>query len=105
MRFTDFLRSSAEVEKQIKQQPAGTHADEMETSMMLYIAPQSVDMSKAQKDFPDGAPFQWRDPKAPNYSSSGIYGDATMATREKGEKLVRATIDFIVRDIEALRAR
>ena len=86
MRFTDFLHASAEVEKQIKQQPEGTHADEIETSMMLYIAPQSVDMSKAQKDFPAGGPFQWRDPKAPNYSSSGIYGDATLATREKGKK-------------------
>jgi creatinine amidohydrolase len=105
MRFTDFLHASAEVEKQIKQQPEGTHADEIETSMMLYIAPQSVDMGKAQKDFPAGGPFQWRDPKAPNYSSSGIYGDATLATREKGEKIVRATIDFIVRDIEALRAQ
>jgi len=105
MRFTDILHASAEVEKQVEQQPKGTHADEIETSMMLYIAPESVDISKAQKDFPSGSPFQWRDPKAPNYSPSGIFGDATLATREKGEKIVRAQIDFIVREIEALRAR
>jgi len=105
MRFTDILNASAEVEKQIAQQPTGTHADEIETSMMLYIAPQSVDMRKAQKDFPSGGPFQWRDPKAPNYSPSGIFGDATLATREKGEKIVRAQIDFIVREIEALRGQ
>jgi creatinine amidohydrolase/Fe(II)-dependent formamide hydrolase-like protein len=35
---------------------------------------------------------------------SGIYGDATLATREKGKKIVRAQIDFIVREIEDLRA-
>jgi len=105
MRFTDILNASAEVEKRIAQQPKGTHADEIETSMMLYIAPQSVDMRKAQKDFPSGGPFQWRDPKAPNYSPSGIFGDATLATREKGEKIVRAQIDFIVREIEALRGQ
>lgn len=104
MRFTDILHASAEVEKKLRQEPDGTHADEIETSMMLYIAPQSVDMSKAQRDFPKNAPFQWRDPKAPNYSPSGIFGDATLATREKGEVIVRAQIDFIVAEIEALRA-
>jgi creatinine amidohydrolase len=94
------------VEKQIARQPEGTHADEMETSEMLFIAPRSVDMGKASKDFPKRAPgpLQWRDPNAPNYSPSGIYGDATLATREKGKKIVRAQIDFIVRQIEALRA-
>jgi creatinine amidohydrolase len=106
MRFTDILHASSEVEKQIAKQPEGTHADEIETSAMLYIAPRSVDMSKASKDFPKRAPgpLQWRDPNAPNYSASGIYGDATLATREKGRKLVRAQIDFIVHEIDALRA-
>jgi creatinine amidohydrolase len=104
MRFTDILHASAAVEKKLRREPDGTHADEIETSMMLFIAPQSVDMSKAQKDFPKDSPFQWRDPKAPNYSPSGIFGDATLATREKGEAIVRAQIDFIVAEIEALRA-
>jgi creatinine amidohydrolase/Fe(II)-dependent formamide hydrolase-like protein len=34
-----------------------------------------------------------------------VYGDPTLATREKGEKIVRAQIEFIVREIEALRAQ
>jgi creatinine amidohydrolase len=106
MRYTDILHASAEVEKEIAKQPEGSHADEIETSMMLYIAPQSVEMSKAAKDFPQGnGPLQWRDPKAPRYSPSGIYGDAMLATREKGEKVVRAQIEFILREIESLRAQ
>ncbi len=104
MLYTDILHASAEVEKQIGKQPEGTHADEIETSMMLFIAPQSVDMGKAARDFPKGnGPLQWRDPNAPRYSPSGVYGDATLATREKGEKIVRAQIDFILREIETLR--
>jgi creatinine amidohydrolase len=106
MRYTDILNASREVEDQVRQEREGTHADEIETSMMLYIAPQSVDMSKASKDFPAGqGALQWRDPQAPRYSPSGIYGDATLATRAKGEKIVRAQIDFIVKEIEALRAQ
>jgi creatinine amidohydrolase len=106
MKFTDILHASAEAEKQIAQQPEGTHADEIETSIMLYIAPQTVDMKKAAKDFPQGrGPLQWRDANAQRYSPSGVYGDATLATREKGEKVVRAQIDFIVHEIEGLRSK
>jgi creatinine amidohydrolase len=105
MRYTDILNASREVEDQVRQEREGSHADEIETSMMLYIAPQSVDMSQAAKDFPAGSPFQWRDPQARGYSPSGIYGDATLATRAKGEKIVRAQIEFIVKEIETLRAQ
>ncbi len=106
MRFTDILHASTDVEKQIAKQTEGTHADEIETSIMLYIAPKSVNMANAAKDFPRGSgPLQWRDPDAPQYSPSGVFGDATLATRDKGEKIVRAQINFILREIENLRAR
>ena len=42
------LMSRPEIRKLIKQ-TRGTHADEVETSMMLYIAPQVVNMVKAKK--------------------------------------------------------
>jgi creatinine amidohydrolase len=105
MKYTDIINASKEVEQQVSQQKEGTHADEIETSMMLYIAPKTVDMSKASKDFPQGrVAMQYRDPQAPGYSPSGIYGDATLATRAKGEKVTRAVIDFIVKEIAELRA-
>jgi creatinine amidohydrolase len=104
LRFTEILNASADVEKQVAKQPEGTHADEIETSMMLYIAPESVDMGKAAKDFPHGqGGLQWRNAGAPMYSPSGVFGDATLATREKGEQIVRAQINFIVREIEKLK--
>jgi creatinine amidohydrolase len=104
-RYTDVLKASAAVEAEIRQQEGGTHADEMETSMMLYIAPETVDMSKAKKDYHPGPGPLTRDPKgAGTYSASGIYGDATLATRAKGEKLVHATVASILSEINDLRA-
>jgi creatinine amidohydrolase len=105
LRYTDILNATASVEKEIKQQEGGTHADEMETSMMLYIAPETVDMSKAQKDYHPGPGPLTRDPKgAGAYSASGIYGDATLATRAKGEKLVHALVASILAEISDLKA-
>jgi creatinine amidohydrolase/Fe(II)-dependent formamide hydrolase-like protein len=63
-------------------------------------------MAKATKDFPviDGrGPIEWRDANAPRHSPSGIIGDATVATREKGEKIVAAQIDFFFFKIQDLR--
>lgn len=108
MTFTDILNVAGEAEKKIKQQSAGTHADEIETSMMLYIAPQTVDMKKAARDIPavDGPGPLTLDPKNPNgrYSPTGIYGDATLATKEKGKVVIEAMVEGINREIDLLRA-
>jgi creatinine amidohydrolase len=73
--------------------------------MMLFIAPATVDMSKAIKDYhPSAKPGLTRDPKGNGcYSASGIYGDATLATRQKGEIMVRAIIGGILKEIQELR--
>ena len=80
-----------EVEELAEQQWGG-HADEIETSMMLAIDADAVDMSRAQ-----AAPgaiergrFNRHDPSLPNYSPDGVNGDPSLATREKGERLVGA---------------
>ncbi|MGA2738777.1 MAG: creatininase family protein, partial [Bryobacteraceae bacterium] len=51
LRYTDILEVGAEAEKQVKKEEGGTHADEIETSLMLYIDPSSVDMRQAVKDY------------------------------------------------------
>lgn len=97
--------TNAAVEKEVMQEEGGTHADEIETSMMLYIAPQTVDMSKAVKDYHGNRPGGLtRDPNgAGTYSASGVWGDATLATRAKGKKVVEGLVGAIVREIEELR--
>lgn len=106
LEYTNILEVAAEAEERIREQERGTHADEIETSMMLYIAPDRVDMSKAVRD---------DNPRASGgltrveggegiYSETGVWGDATLATAEKGRIVVEATVLGILEDIEALRA-
>ncbi|MCC6742530.1 MAG: creatininase family protein, partial [Acidobacteria bacterium] len=54
MAYTDLLTTLGPVEKEVGKQEGGTHADEIETSMMLVIAPRTVDMRKAVKDYHPG---------------------------------------------------
>lgn len=105
MRYTDVLTVTADVEKRVAKQEGGTHADEVETSMMLYIAPDSVDMSKAAKDYREGHGPLTRDPKKTGavYSPSGVWGDPTLATSEKGRIITEALVEKTLAEIEDLR--
>ncbi len=104
MRYTNVLTITEGVEKQVSKQEGGTHADEIETSMMLYMSPGDVDMSKAVKDYHPGKGLT-RDPAKTGmaYSASGVYGDATLATREKGRIVTETLVDATIREIEELR--
>jgi creatinine amidohydrolase len=103
MRYTDILESGRGVEEGMIEQKGGTHADEIETSMMLYIRPEIVDMSRAVKDYnPLGGRGLTRDPDnkdAGVYSASGVYGDATLATLEKGRLAVEARVRYIIDEL------
>jgi creatinine amidohydrolase len=104
LRYTDLRELADPLVQSIAQQEGGSHADEIETSMMLYIAPELVDMNKAAKDYHPGAGGLTRDPHGTGaYSPTGIYGDATLATREKGEQVAEAIVKGILRAIEDLR--
>jgi creatinine amidohydrolase len=105
-RYTDILKVAEAAEKQVKQEEGGTHADEIETSMMLFIAPDSVDMKKAVKDYhPSPKGGLTRNPNGEGaYSASGIYGDATLATRKKGEIMVHAIVEGVLKEIDRFRS-
>lgn len=80
----------------IAEQREGGHGDEIETSINLYLQPQRVDMALAvtaygdrpqQQDYPGYQPGVFsRDPSDPDYSDTGIHGDPTLATPEKGRR-------------------
>ncbi|MFN8582738.1 MAG: creatininase family protein [Gemmatimonadaceae bacterium] len=108
MRYTDILKVGKEAEDSVRQQKGGTHADEIETSMMLYMHPEVVHMERAVDDYHEGAGGLTRDSAAAVrdgkvWSRSGTYGNATLATRAKGKVLVEAQIKGMVSEIEALR--
>jgi creatinine amidohydrolase len=105
LRSLDF---AAEVERLAagwKQQSGGAHADELETSMLLFVDPQSVDMKQAVKEFAPWSGPLTRSRGAPGtFSSTGTWGDATLATREKGQYLVDGLTGSMLQGIEALRS-
>ena len=85
------------VARQLAEQGHGSHADELETSLMLVLAPHLVDMTRAEasptlKQETPGA-LTPSDPNSPNYSRSGSYGDPTRATPAKGEALLAAMLE------------
>ena len=105
LRYTNLLKALGPIEKEVSQQEGGSHADEIETSMMLYIAPETVDMSKAVKDYnTKGKGALSRSAgNDQTYSPTGIWGDPTLATREKGVRVAEALVAALLADIEETR--
>ena len=98
-----------EVEAMAEQQ-AGGHADEMETSVVLHLRPDLVHMERAPTDYgppggevgPGYRPGGFsRTPGHPEYSTSGIFGDATLATPEKGRRIVEIMTGEWIRALRA----
>lgn len=106
--YTDLTTATAAVEKRLQQQPAGTHADELETSMLLYMAPAVVRMERARRDIgPERGPGPLtRNPAATQgvYSATGAWGDPTLATREKGRILTEALVTHIKEFLQGFAA-
>jgi creatinine amidohydrolase len=115
------LRQAREATRSVRESDFGgmSHACELETSLYLAIQPELVQMEKAvdersplppsfQTDLnlgkrADGAiatlmPF-WS-----TMSESGVRGDATKATREKGEIILEAAIEGLIELIRELKA-
>ena len=93
---------------QLSEQSHGSHADELETSLMLALAPDLVDMPRAEasprvKHETPGR-LTPTDITSPNYSRSGSYGDPTLATRAKGEILLAAMVDDLAEQIAVFLA-
>ena len=80
------------------------HADEVATSMMLFVDPSAVDMKKAVREYASGTGALTRKKDTPGvFSESGVLGDATVATREKGQELVNALLGGVLQEIEIIR--
>jgi creatinine amidohydrolase len=104
LRYTELRTLSTQVVRRRSQQAGGTHADEIETSIMLYIAPERVEMRKALNDYHPGSGHLTRVPGGNGtYSASGTFGDATLANWDKGRELIETIMAGILEEIERLR--
>ncbi len=103
--------SAADVAKLVETQN-DVHAGEVETSTTLATRPELVKMEKARRfvprfsshylDFSSGRSVEWY-ARTAKISPSGVLGDPTKATREKGERIWKATIDHLVAFVESLK--
>jgi creatinine amidohydrolase len=92
---------------EIAEQGHGSHADELETSIMLALAPHLVNMARAEaspaRKHEAPGPMTPSDPSSPNYSRSGSYGDPTLARAEKGRALLAAIVDDLIEQVTSHR--
>lgn len=96
------------MQARVERQPRGSHADELETSILLAIAPESVRPGRAAPWVPDGFSarlFRRKDPRHPDYSPDGVFGDPTLASADKGKQLLQAMLDDLLDRLAELRAR
>ena len=106
LRHTDARGRLETAVRSVQRQPIGNHADEIETSMLLFIDPAAVDMSRASRELaPESSPFvlSRREGDRVTHSPTGVFGDASLATPQKGGVLVDALLRAIRADIEDLR--
>ncbi len=88
--------------------PRYVHAEEFETSCVLALRPELVDMSKAVSEYPEIDPMfgpisiPWSD-----FCKSGVIGDATAASADKGvamlDHMAGKTVELILKHQEGLK--
>ncbi len=87
------------------EQQYGSHADEHETSLMLHIAPEVVDMNLAVDDGAEGEGRLTRSKGQGLWSRSGVFGQATLATPAKGRVIAEVLLDHALAQIACLEER
>jgi len=107
LHYFNILQVDERLPEGILTQEGGTHADEGKTSFMLYTAPETVNMEKAVKDYdarPNLRGFSREYNEINHHSPTGIWGDPTLATREKGRILANEMIKTIIQEVKTLIA-
>lgn len=110
---TTDIRMLGSATKGLMKQKLGGHGDEQETSMILAIEPRSVKMKLAKTDYGHALSepktvfyiptvFDGSRNSGPDYSLTGVRGDATLATPEKGRKVLAAMSKELIDGIQAI---
>jgi len=112
----DYWALARETAADVRDSPPGgmAHACEFETSLMLYLRPESVRNELIRTEIPEPRfaaerlDLVWPGPVAAGWqthelSSSGVLGAPDLATGEKGQRLFEACVEALSRLIEELR--
>ncbi len=98
----------------VRQSEIVAHADEFETSLYLYLAGERVQMGQAQadndvmgqhlsSDSTSNYPVRFNDIWG-RWTQSGVHGDPTLATADKGKLIFEAAVSGLIEVIDEWRA-
>jgi acetamidase/formamidase/creatinine amidohydrolase/Fe(II)-dependent formamide hydrolase-like protein len=104
LHFSDVLQIGKAAEDAVREQKFGTHADEIETSMILYMRPGAVRMHEAVADGggASAGPLTRDRARGGHYAPSGVFGDPTLASWQKGQRIVEQAVADLLSGIDAL---
>jgi len=97
----------------VQETPIVAHADELETSLFLHLAPERVRMQKAQAGNDVVGKYMSSDSTTPyvrlsdfwgRWTQIGVHGDPTAATAEKGRVVWEAIITRMIELVDEWRA-
>jgi creatinine amidohydrolase len=110
----NYYSLGVEAFERIKETPVMAHADEFETSLYLYLAPERVRMDRARAGNDVQGKYLSSD-STPNYpvrfndfwgrwTQIGVHGDPTAATAEKGQIIFEAAVSRLIDIVDEWRA-
>ncbi|MCK5482655.1 MAG: creatininase family protein [Gemmatimonadetes bacterium] len=87
-----FLRGGQEAE----------HAGELDTAILLHLAPELVREDRVEDDSPgEGVRRAVKDEPVPPMGSPGVVGRPSLATRDSGRRICEYLVDYISRRLDA----
>ena len=113
-----YFELALEAVRAVRESPKGwvAHADEIETSLYLYLRPEGVrrDLARPENNMIPSE-FWWQDLDGggrigmmewwSTFSETGVLGDPTLASAEKGEVLYRAATEELAKLVREFRDR
>lgn len=107
---TSYFPMAMEAFKKVRDTEVIAHSDEFETSLYLYLAPERVRMDKAvagsdvvgkyvSSDSTSNYPVRFNDIWG-RWTKSGVHGDPTTATAEKGKVIFEAAVSGLIKVVD-----
>lgn len=109
----NYFHFGIEAFNRVKEAPVMAHADEFETSLYLHLAPERVRKEKAVADGDVVGKYVSSDSTTPyvrfsdywgRWTESGVHGDPTAATAEKGKIVWEAILSGLIEFVDEWRS-
>ncbi len=109
----NYYSLGVEAFNRVRQTPVMAHADEFETSLYLHLAPDRVRMDKAVAGNDVVGKYMSSDSIFPHvrfsdywgrWTRTGVHGDPTKATAEKGKIIWEAVLAGMIEVVDEFRA-